>query len=241
MRYQGGNRKDFLRDLASKVNNLLQFSNECHDSSTGKFCSHGGSHSIHGPRGSLSEDQRKFPGNANIPSKAAWVGSLTAAQKTVLRNKKLPIIKVGDKFLAPPPDSDYAVYRASQIGVGEMLQKDILKKVVETKTGDYHENPPRPDGSLRDPRYDYTLADLPIKVGVVIGKNGHVDTIIATHEGLDREAKQKINSLRKKRLSRAEFEKQSKTIATEKRTKALQLMNEWRVDHGLKPVELSEP
>lgn len=241
MRYQGGNRKDFIRDLANRVSDLLTFSNDCHDPSDGRFCSHGGTQSTYGPRGAPSDIQRKFNGKANIPSRSTFVPSLNSQQKKFLRDKGLPMIKVGDQFLAPPPDSDYAAYRAAQIGIGEMVKNDILKKVIETKEGDFHEGTPRPDGSPRNPRYDYTLSDLPIKIGVTISKQGRVDTIIATHEGLDKEAKKSINALRKQRLPRTEFEKKSKAIATDKRSKALQLMNEWRVDHKLKPVELIEP
>lgn len=234
MSYQ--DRKNALRARVSTL-----FSNDCHDPE-GKFCSEGGAQSIHGARGVLSEDQRKYSGPpVSIPSKTQWMGSITPAQKASLRREGLPIIKIGDKYLAPPPATDHAAYRANQIGIGEMLNNDILKKVAETKQGDFHEGTPRQDGSPRDPRYDYTLADLPIKVGLTISKSGHVATIIATHEGLDKAAKQAVNALRRQRLPRAQFERQSKLIATEKRAKALQLMNEWRVDHKLKPVELIEP
>jgi hypothetical protein len=227
MSYQ--DRKDALRARVSTL-----FSNDCHDPE-GKFCSEGGSQSIYGPRGEPIADQRKFNGTAQIPSRSSWIGSISAAQKATLKREKLPIVKMGDKFLAPPPATDHAAYRAAQLGIGEMLQNDILKKVIETKKGDFHEDT-RPG---KDPRYDYTLADLPIKIGVILNQSGRVSTIIATHEALDREARRKVNASRG-RTGRPDPQV-SKDAANEKRAKALNLMNEWRVDHKLQPIELIEP
>lgn len=230
MSYQ--DRKNLLK---AKVNSLITFTNSCQHAPypEGRSCSLG--HSQHGDRGAPKEDQRKFNGTAQIPSRSSWIGSLSAAQKEALKGEKLPIVKMGDKFLAPPPATDHAAYRAAQLGIGEMLQNDILKKVIETKTGDYHEDP-RPG---KDPRYDYSLADLPIKIGVVINSSGRVATIIATHEALDREAKRKVNASRN-RQGRPNPQV-SKDAANEKRAKALELMNEWRVAHKLLPIELIEP
>lgn len=236
MRYQGGNREKYLEDLAAKVDTLLTFANPCQHAPypEGRSCEHNLGHSKYGDRGAPTEDQRKFEGTVSIPSKTTWVGSLNAGQKASLRGDKLPIVKVGDKYLAPPPATDHAAYRANQIGIGEMLQKDILKKVAETKNGDYHEE----QRVNKDPRYDYTLADLPIKVGLTISKNGHVSTIIATHAALDREAKATIKVIRKQRLSPSEQSNRFKKVEQTKRAKALELMNEWRVAHKLQPVEL---
>jgi hypothetical protein len=232
MSYQA--RKDALRARVSTL-----FSNECHDPE-GKFCSEGGSQSVYGPRGERSEDQRKYEGPpVTIPSRTKWVEKLSATQMTALRKDQLPIVKMGDKYLAPSPETDHAAYRAIQMGIGEMLQNDILKKVAETKQGDFHEGTKRQDGSLRDPRYDYTLADLPIKVGLTISKSGRVATVIVTHEALDREAKKKVNASRGK-TGRPDPQVQ-KDAANEKRAKAINLMNEWRVEHRLQPIELIEP
>jgi hypothetical protein len=224
--------KDYIR---ARINTL--FSNDCHDPE-GKFCSAGGSQSVYGPRGEISETQKKYEGpSVTIPSRTEWVGTLNSGQKASLRRERLPIVKIGDKYLAPPPATDHAAYRANQIGIGEMLKGDILKKVVETKTGDFHEEQ-RAD---KDPRYDYTLADLPVKIGVPVSKNGHVSTIIVTHEGLDKEAKDSIKAIRKQRLTPKEQANRFKQVEQVKRSKALQLMNEWRVDHKLQPVELIWP
>lgn len=226
-------------ELVARVNRTLQFSNTCHDPDSGEFCELG--HSKHGDRGGPGENQKKYEGSVTIPSKSSWVGSLTDKQKTALKNDKLPIVKMGDKFLAPPPATDHAAYRAAQLGIGEMLQKkagsdkSILETIVETKTGDYHEDP-RPG---KDPRYDYTLGDLPIKVGVVIDRNGHVPTIIATHQALDREARRKVNASRGR--GGKPDPQVSKDAANDKRAKSLELVNDWRVAHKLQPIELIEP
>jgi len=235
MRYQGGNREIFIDDLATHVNTLLQFANPCQHAPypEGRSCALG--HSQYGDRGGPTEDQRKFNGTAHVPSKYSWIGSLSSGQKSALRREKLPIVKMGDKYLAPPPDTDHVAYRVIQLGLGEMLQKDILKKVIETKTGDFHEDL-RPG---KFPRYDYTLADLPIKIGVIINKSGNVSTIIATHAALDREARRKVNASRG-RTGRPDPQV-SKDAANEKRAKALDLMNGWRVEHKLQPIELIEP
>lgn len=229
------NPTQYVSDLVSRVSNVLKFSNPCHDPNSGEFCELG--HSKYGDRGKPTEDQRKFNGTVHIPSKAAWLTDISKiSTPTRERLKKAGdfIVKVGDRIL-DPSGTDHAVYRATQLGIGEMLQKDILKKIVETKTGDYHEDK-RPG---KDPRYDYTLGDLPIKVGLTIGSDGHVATIIATHEALDREARRKVNASRGRGGEPDPVV--AKEAANEKRAKALELMNQWRVAHKLPPVELIEP
>lgn len=38
MKYQGGNKRQYITDLANHVFSLLDFSNECHDPHSGEFC-----------------------------------------------------------------------------------------------------------------------------------------------------------------------------------------------------------
>lgn len=226
-------------ELVARVNRTLQFANPCQHAPypEGRSCENNLGHSQYGDRGAPTEDQRKFSGTVHIPSKVAWltsVSDINSATRERLKRAGDFIVKVGGKIL-DPSKTDHAAYRAVQLGIGEMLQKDILKKVAETKEGDYHED--RRPG--KDPRYDYTLGDLPIKVGLTIGSDGHVATIIATHEALDREARRKVNASRGRdgRPNPAI----AKEAANDKRAKALELMNEWRVAHKLPPVELIEP
>lgn len=164
MRYQGGNRKNFVKDLASHVFGLLTFANECHDPHSGKFCA------LH---------------NTTHPDELA---AASGGYGTDRWDKEQAMKKSGATYKpygkGPLRLTHHLSDRLKDIGLS-VTPPQIEKLIRET--------PPvyiQHEGSTKqgqNPVYHYNLPKIGIEIGFSIAKDGAVTTVIPTGYKLEAE------------------------------------------------------
>lgn len=157
MKYQGGNKKAFVRDLAAHVFGLLNFSNDCHDPHSGKFCE---THGVHHPDG--------------LAAASGGYGTDRWAKERQMEKEGKTYKPFGDGKLRL---TSHLSARLKDIGLN--VSPEQIEKLIRNTTPVYIQH----EGSTKqgqNPVWHYSLPKLGIEIGFGIAHDGAVTTVIPT-------------------------------------------------------------
>jgi hypothetical protein len=158
MKYQGGNRKEFVKDLAHRVFSLLEFSNDCHDPHSGEFCS------VHNTIHPSAEAAASGGYGVDRFNREQEMKANGESYKPYGKSKPLRL-------------THHLSSRLKEIGLN--VSNEQIEKLIREKTPVYiqHENSTK-EG--QNPVYHYDLPNLGFEIGFGIAKDGSVTTVIPT-------------------------------------------------------------
>lgn len=199
MRYQGGNRRDYLKDLASHVFSLLTFSNECHDPHSGKFCQ---VHSTVHP-----DVLAASSGGYGIDrwAKEQEMAKTGATYKPYGKNKPLTV-------------TGHLSDRLKDIGLN--VSPKQIETLIREQTPIYiqHEHSTR---AGQNPVYHYDLPALGFEIGFGVAPDGKITTVIPTGYKLEAHGMQTW-----KKLGKPPITKHNNARGDAKRAEAKRIVDE---------------
>lgn len=166
MKYQGGNKNAYLKDLASHVFGLLQFTNECHDPHSGEFCE---KHGVVHP-------------NALAAASGGYGTSRWAKEQEMKKSGETykPYGKT-----KPLRATQHLSDRLKDIGLN--VPPDQIEKLIREKTPVYieHEHSTKPG---QNPVYHFDLPKLGFEIGFGVAPDGGITTVYPTGYKIEAEA-----------------------------------------------------